>query len=304
MTVDTGRRRLAVPRRMRRGAYLLPSLFTIGNVLLGFYAIVLGLREAGLFADSPRLADLRSGFDIAALLIFVAGILDALDGRIARMVGTESEFGKEYDSLADVFTFGAAPALLTYLWGLWEWGRPGWLVPFFYLVCTATRLARFNVQTKVVDARYFVGLPTPAAAGTICSILFFIPFLEESADGVLGPPHDFHEWRTWIQLVVLVAMLLIGVLMVSTFRYRSFKQLDHRKRWSYRAFVPIAAVLLVIFIEPRATLLVVSLLYTASGPFSALVGRLRRGGRGGTPDRPEGEAPGSAGTTSEHPEAR
>ena len=105
--------------RVRRGAYLLPSLFTIGNILLGFYAIVLGLRSAGLIAPDPRFAEPHTGFAVAALLVFSAGILDGLDGRIARLIGTESDFGKEYDSLADVFTFGVAPALLTYLWGLY-----------------------------------------------------------------------------------------------------------------------------------------------------------------------------------------
>src|SRR4029077_9423639 len=113
-------------------------------------AIVLGLRSAGIVSHDPALGEPRSGFGLADLALFAAAILDALDGRIARMVGTESEFGKQYDSLADVLTFGAAPALLCYLWGLSEWGRPGWLVPFFYLICTASRLARFNVQTRIV----------------------------------------------------------------------------------------------------------------------------------------------------------
>src|SRR5690349_12758670 len=140
-------------RGIRRGAYLLPSLFTIGNMLLGFYAVVCGLNDRA--------------FGKGALLVFFAAILDSLDGRLARMTGTESDFGKEYDSLADVITFGAAPALLTYLWGIRDLAREAWLIPVFFMVCTATRLARFNVQTRVVDSRYFVGLPTPAAAGTI-----------------------------------------------------------------------------------------------------------------------------------------
>jgi CDP-diacylglycerol--serine O-phosphatidyltransferase len=252
-------------RRLRRGAYLLPSLFTIGNIFMGFYAIVLGMRAVGLVADDLPPGSHRFGFDFAALLIFAAGIFDALDGRIARMVGTESDFGKEYDSLADVFTFGVAPALLTFLWGLSEWGRVGWLVPFFFLVCTATRLARFNVQTKVVDTRFFVGLPTPAAAGTICSMLFFMPILDLDS-----------KWRIWAQLFMLVALLLLGALMVSTFRYNSFKKIDLRQRWSYRTFVPIAAVLLVIAFQPRATFLAISLLYASSGPASSLFSRLRR----------------------------
>ena len=252
-------------RRLRRGAYLLPSLFTIGNIFMGFYAIVLGMRAAGFMDQDLPPGAHRFGFDFAALLIFAAGIFDALDGRIARMVGTESDFGKEYDSLADVFTFGVSPALLTYLWGLSDWGRIGWLVPFFFLVCTATRLARFNVQTKVVDNRFVVGLPTPAAAGTVCSMLFFVPILDLDS-----------KWRIWVQLLMLMALLLLGALMVSTFRYSSFKKLDLRQRWSYRAFVPIAAVLLVIAFQPRATFLAICLLYASSGPLGSLVSRLRR----------------------------
>jgi CDP-diacylglycerol---serine O-phosphatidyltransferase len=278
--METGARPARIPRGrvLQRGAYLLPSLFTIGNILLGFYAIVLGLREIGLVYVEPFDGGrpVLAGFAAAALLIFAAAILDGLDGRIARMVGTESEFGKEYDSLADLFTFGAAPALLTYLWGLSEWGRVGWLVPFFYLVCTATRLARFNVQHKVVDARWFVGLPTPAAAGAVCSILL-LP---------LPPP----EWESWAQLGTLMALMLIGTLMVSTFRYRSFKQFDLRRRWSYRAFVPIAAVLLVVAFRPRAAFLAVAVLYTLSAPVMYFFAKLR-GRRGAEPDGETREAP-------------
>jgi len=268
LDIEAPARRSRVPARLQRGAYLLPSLFTVGNILLGFYAIVLGLRSAGLLAGVPAgFAAPPNHFATAALMVFCAGILDGLDGRLARLIGTESDFGKQYDSLADVFTFGVAPALLTYLWGLHEWGRVGWLVPFFYLVCCTTRLARFNVQHKVVDSRFFVGLPAPAAAASICSILFFAP--SSSA-----PISD--DWKTWTQVLVLCALLLIGVMMVSTFRYHSFKKLDLRKRWSYRALAPLAAVVLVIVIEPRATFLVIALLFTLSGPAGWLLGRLRK----------------------------
>lgn len=243
-----------IPRRLRRGAYLLPSLFTIGNMLLGFYAIVLGLQ--GKFA-------------IAALLVFSAAILDTMDGRIARMTGTESEFGREYDSLADVVTFGAVPALLTYLWGLRPFDRDAWLIPLFYMVCAATRLARFNVQTKIVDSRYFVGLPVPAAAGTICSILFFAPDNHSGSEAV----------RVWMQVLVATALLLVGALMVSTFRYTSFKKFDLRKRWSFRALIPIAAIILVIYYMPRAIFLALAVLYTLSGPLTWLIGRARGGNR-------------------------
>ncbi|HKH47408.1 MAG TPA: CDP-diacylglycerol--serine O-phosphatidyltransferase [Thermoanaerobaculia bacterium] len=254
MIEDAVRPPRQIPRRLRRGAYLLPSLFTIGNMLLGFYAIVLGLRQE---------------FRIAALLVFVAAIVDSLDGRIARMTGTESEFGREYDSLADVVTFGAVPALLTYLWGLRPFDRDAWLIPLFYMVCAATRLARFNVQTKVVDSRYFVGLPVPAAAGTICSILFFVPDNHSGGDAL----------RVWMQVLVATALLLIGVLMVSTFRYYSFKKFDLRKRWSFRALIPIAAIVLVVYYIPYAVLLLVTVVYTLSGPLSWLIGRLRGGNR-------------------------
>jgi CDP-diacylglycerol---serine O-phosphatidyltransferase len=242
---------------MRRGAYLLPSLFTIGNMLLGFYAIVCGLDEQ---------------FLKAALLVFLAAILDMLDGRIARMTGTESDFGKEYDSLADVITFGATPAMLAYLWGLREFAEDSWLLCVFYMVCAATRLARFNVQTRVVDSRFFVGLPMPAAAGAICSLLVFAP-------------EYTGELRVIMQVVMGMALLLIGVLMVSTFRYKSFKKIDLKKRWSYRAFVPLAALLLVVVFIPRATFLAMAVLYTLSAPLAAGISRLRHS-RGSHPEEP------------------
>lgn len=246
---------------IRRGAYLLPSLFTMGNMVLGFYAIVCGLDGS---------------FRKGALMVFLAAFLDSIDGRIARMTGTESDFGKEYDSLADVITFGAAPGMLAYLWGLREFDRDAWLLSVFFMVCTATRLARFNVQTRVVDSRYFVGLPSPAGAATICSILIFAP---EYQDDV----------RVVMQVIVGITLLLVGVLMVSTFRYNSFKKIDLRKRWSYRAFVPFAAILLVIIFIPRATLLAIAVLYTLSAPVGALLTRLRPGR--GRADDPPAELP-------------
>lgn len=248
-----------IHRRLQRGAYLLPSLFTIGNMLLGFYAIVLGLRQQ---------------FQVAALLVFIAAIVDSLDGRLARLTGTESEFGKEYDSLADVITFGAVPALLCYLWGLRLFDRDAWLIPLFYMVCCATRLARFNVQTKIVDSRFFVGLPAPAAAGAICSLLFYAP-----------DNHGSEVRQVWMQVLVATALLVIGALMVSTFRYPSGKKFDLRKRWSFRALIPIAAIVLVVYYIPRAIFLTIAVLYTLYPPLMWLIGRLR----GGT--RPEDNAP-------------
>jgi len=236
------------PRRgIRRGAYLLPSLFTMGNMVSGFYAIILGLDH---------------NFDRAILFIVLAAALDSVDGRIARMTGTESEFGKEYDSLADVITFGAAPGMLAFFWGLRDFNPDAWLLSAFFMVCTATRLARFNVQTRVVDSRWFVGLPSPLAALTICALLSFA--LEATGDT-----------RVIMQAIMGVALLVVGALMVSTFRYNSFKDFDLRKRWSYRAFVPLAALLLLFLYIPRLGLLVLALLYTLSGPATSAISRLR-----------------------------
>ncbi len=236
-------------QRLRRGAYLLPSLFTIGNILLGFYAVVRGFR-----------GDLET----AALLIFAAAVLDTLDGGIARLTGTESAFGREFDSLADVLTFGAAPAWLAYEWGLSELGRIGWLVPLLYLVCCAIRLARFNVQAAVVDRRWFVGLPAPAAASALASLILF------------GPNRD---WWHGSEALIFIVLIGLGALMVSTFRYSSFKRLDLRRRWSYRAFLPIAALLLVVAYRPTAILLAVAVFYTFSAPLGWIVSKLRPGRR-------------------------
>jgi CDP-diacylglycerol--serine O-phosphatidyltransferase len=253
---DVPSRQTRLSRRLRRGAYLLPSLFTIGNVLLGFYAIVCGLD---------------GDFQRAALVVFVAAITDSLDGGIARMTGTATEFGKEFDSLADVITFGVTPALLAYLWGVKDLAPRAWLVPLFYVVATATRLARFNVQLKAADSRFFVGLPAPAAAGAICSLLFFAP---DAA------------WRDWMEALAAAALMLIGALMVSTFRYHSAKKLDLRQRWSYRVALPLAAVVVVVFTLPQATFLVIFVLYTLSAPAGWLWSRLRRRPAGGPPSMP------------------
>lgn len=230
---------------LRRGIYLLPSLFTMGNILLGFYAVVQGLR---------------GNFDTAALAILGAGIVDALDGRIARLTGTESDFGKEFDSLADILTFGFVPALLAYCWGLDDLGRIGWLIPLFFVVCGATRLARFNVQSHREDPRNFVGLPIPAAAGTIASILYFAP----------DP-----NWKAWLAIGLMVTLICLGFLMVSTFRYASFKKMDLRRRRSYRLAIPLAATLILVAYHPPTFLMSVAILYTLSGPFGFLLRAIR-----------------------------
>ncbi len=249
MQIANKRRAVRVRRRLRRGAYLLPSLFTTGSIILGFAAVVRGLG---------------GDFHTAAVLIIIAGFLDGLDGRLARLIHTESDFGKEFDSLADVLTFGSAPALLLYLWGLRDLGRIGWLVPLFFLLCATVRLARFNVQTKVVDSRSFVGLPTPAAAGTIIALLLLI------SEEVPQPP------PRWLAVAMLLALAIVGALMVSTFRYPSGKKIDLRQRVSYRFALVLAAGILVLVSRPSAFFVAAGVLYTASGPWAWLAGRLRR----------------------------
>jgi CDP-diacylglycerol--serine O-phosphatidyltransferase len=232
--------------RLRRGAYFLPSLFTIGNIFLGFWAVILALRNR---------------FVIAGALVILAAALDFLDGKIARMTGTESDFGREFDSLADVLTFGMTPALVAWAWGLHEYQRAGWLVPLFYVVCTATRLARFNVQAgRIHDSRWFVGLPSPAAAGTVASFL------------LVGVESD---WRPWLVRGMGAMLVALGLLMVSTFRFWSLKALDFSQRRSYRAAVPLVGVLLLLAFWPELFLPGFAVAYAASGPLGWLLGRVR-----------------------------
>ncbi|KAB2957130.1 MAG: CDP-diacylglycerol--serine O-phosphatidyltransferase [Thermoanaerobaculia bacterium] len=233
-----------VRARLRRGAYLLPSLFTIGNIFLGFAATIHALH---------------GHFVRAGAYILVASVLDFLDGKIARMTGTESDFGREFDSLADVLTFGMAPALAAWAWGLSDLRRAGWLVPLFFVVCTATRLARFNVQAARTDTRWFVGLPAPAAAGTVASFL------------LVGVEPG---WRPWFVGAMAGGLVVLGLLMVSTFRFWSLKALDLGARWSYRVALPIAAVVLLLAFWPELFFPGFAVLYVASGPLHWLFSRI------------------------------
>lgn len=233
-------------RQIRRGASILPSLFTTGNLFLGFWSVVKTID--GRFAD-------------ASLMIGGAVILDMLDGRIARLTGTQSEFGAQLDSLADAVSFGVAPALLAYVWALALVPRAGWPAAFLFLVCGVMRLARFNVQRQVVDARFFVGLPIPAGAAQIAAIVFMVP----------EPPAGPLQATLVLALVVVLAFL-----MVSTFRYRSFKGVDLRRRRSYMTVLGIAILFLLVAAHPEASLLAVTSLYTVSGPFAWALGTLRR----------------------------
>lgn len=274
MTSGPRRRAVQVRRRLRKGAYLLPSLFTTGNIMLGFYAVI---RAMG--GDEGEASG--ANFRVAVLSIYAAGFLDGLDGRVARLTGTESEFGKEFDSLADAITFGVAPALVTYLWALQPLGRLGWLLALFFLLCTVIRLARFNVQTKTVDSRSFVGLPSPAAAGAIVGLIYLAH--DETAQAAGLRPE-------LLQAVMPFVLVLIGSLMVSTFRYPSLKKIDLRQRLSYRGALIMATVVLVLVYYPEAFLPGLALIFATLGPLSWLGGRLRRRGSEGSTNPPSDEA--------------
>jgi CDP-diacylglycerol---serine O-phosphatidyltransferase len=242
----------------RKGIYLLPNLLTTGCLFSGFYAIV---------------AAIDKNFAPAGMAVFVAMIFDGLDGRIARLTKTESTFGKEYDSLADMVAFGLAPAIVAYQWGVVRisgygdaWGRIGWLAAFFYAVTAALRLARFNARAATADKRYFEGLPSPSAAAVVAAFIWFSS-----------------EWRE-PGLTGLIAAFVVtgaaGALMVSRFSYPSFKQfdLDRRIKFAYMLIVPLFFVL--IALDPPTMLLSMFATYALSAPVLWAGRRLRRMFRG------------------------
>jgi len=229
-------------RRLRRGVYLLPSMFTLANMFCGYACIVYAMRGE---------------FETAAPFIGIAVVLDMLDGRIARMTGTTSAFGLEFDSLADV-----APVVLTYAWGLAPLGRVGWAAGFIFLTAGAIRLARFNIQATS-DKRYFVGMPIPAAAAVPASTVYLYPF-------------GLHDYTS--ALPALALMLVPAVLMVSTIRFRSFKTIDWRARRSYQILLALAVGLVSVATHPRPTLAVIAYSYLCSAFVEMAVARMRRRG--------------------------
>jgi len=234
--------------RMRRGAYLLPSLLTLGNLFCGYACVIFALRH---------------NFEQAAMFIGFAIVLDMLDGRVARMTGTSSAFGVEFDSLADMVSFGMAPAVLCFAWGLKGFEQAGWAATFVFASAAAIRLARFNIQTNVpgVDKRYFVGMPSPAAAGVPAATVFAYPTF------VAGWPYN---------LLALPMVLVPAFLMVSTVRYRSFKSFDLGTRRSYRGLLIMSLVIAAIVTHPQITLVVVAYSYLASGLIGWAWARLAR----------------------------
>jgi len=228
---------------IRRGFYVIPSLFTVANMFCGFLAIV---------------AATRGQFERASILILIAIFADVLDGRIARLTGTASAFGQAYDSLADVVSFGAAPALLAFQWGLWEVPRVGMAVAFLFLVAGSIRLARFNATTH--ESLDFVGLPIPAGAGAIAMLVLSSP------SPVVHPGF----------VPVVVAFVLgLSLLMVSNLPYRSFKRLDLRRQWPAPTLFFVALVFSLVTLTPHV-LSVLAAVYILSAPFAVLTGRVRR----------------------------
>ena len=229
-----------------RGIYLLPSILTTFGMFAGFYSIV---------------ASINGDFTLAAISIMVAMMWDTLDGRVARLTNTQSDFGGEYDSLADLVSFGVAPALLVYEWSLSDLGRVGWLAAFIFLACAALRLARFNTQVGISDKRYFQGLPSPAAAGVIASMIWLKFWNFEYFFGI----------ATLSYYIGVGITILCALLMVSNVRYYSFKELDSKKA-SFRFVLVVVLSFIVLLSKPNIFLFTGFFLYMLSGPFITIIG--------------------------------
>lgn len=234
-------------RILSRGIYLLPNAFTTAALFSGFYAII---------------AAMNGHFEQAAIAIFIAALFDGMDGRIARMTNTQSAFGAEYDSLSDMVSFGVAPALVMFSWSLHSLGKIGWIVSFIYAVAAAFRLARFNVQLAESDGRYFTGLASPTAAAIIASLVW------------AGVDNHWLRLDRGVAIAAAVVTVAAAFLMVSNFRYLSFKQLD-RSRVPFAMMLPLVLVLVAINYDLPMGLLMVSLLYAVSGPVASVVTRMR-----------------------------
>ena len=236
-----------VPAKRKRGIYLLPNLFTTGALFGGFYAVI---------------AAMNGQFESAAMAIFIAMILDGLDGRVARMTHTESDFGAEYDSLSDMVSFGVAPALVMYTWSLSSLGKVGWVACFIYVVSAALRLARFNTQVGHADKRYFQGLASPVAAGFVVGFVWLC-----TENGYTG-----------IQMNYLAFLMTIGsgLLMVSNIKYRSFKDLDLKNKVPFVTILVMVLIFTTIMYQPSFILFSIFCLYTLSGLFGYLLRKIKK----------------------------
>lgn len=225
-----------VPRKPSKGIYVLPNLFTLAALFGGFYAIVMAMNNH---------------FEMAAIGVFCAMVLDSLDGRVARMTNTQSAFGEQMDSLADMVSFGAAPALISYEWALKGVGRWGWVAAFVYISCAALRLARFNVNTAVVDRRFFQGLPSPAAAALVMGFIWLMNDMGYQGADVVWP--------------MFVMCLYSGLTMVTNVPFYSFKDIQMKRSVPFAVIVLLALVIAVINIHPPIVLFALFMLYGLSG---------------------------------------
>lgn len=227
-------------RERHKGVYLLPNLFTTAALFAGFYAIISGMK---------------GNFEAAGLAIIVAQLLDGFDGRVARMTNTTSAFGVQYDSLSDMVSFGLAPALVIFSWGLEPLGKLGWAAAFLYAACAALRLARFNTQVEVVDNKFFVGLASPPAAAILATTVWL-----------------WHDVVPPLEVSVLVALatICIGLLMVSSVSYTSFKGVNFRGRVPFAVMLAALLIFTVVIIDPPTVLLAMACLYCISGPAMAV----------------------------------
>jgi len=230
----------------RKGIYLLPNLLTLGALFAGFYAIIAGMN---------------GNFNAAGWAILVAAVMDGLDGRVARMTNTQSAFGAQFDSLADMVSFGVAPALIVFSWALSSLGNAGWAASFIFMSCAALRLARFNVQLGTVDKRFFVGLQSPVAAGLVTFIVW-VAYKYEVEPGF------------WVAVGTAALTAFTGLLMVSNYRYYSFKEIHFKGTVPYVVFVMTVVLLVVIAQRPHEVLLAMCVVYGLSGPVIALYKKL------------------------------
>ena len=224
--------------QLKRGVYLIPSLFTTGNLICGFFSII---------------STFNGQYLQAAIFVILAHLLDGLDGYVARLTKTTSQFGIELDSLADLVSFGVAPAVLAYYWALVPWGTWGWLAACLYVVCGALRLARFNVQVRTVEKTHFVGLPIPAAAEMITAIVLMYYFLH--GEGAASK-----------QIILLLVIYLLAGLMVSNFQYFSFKQVTLKRKHPFWVLISAILFIKLTIWKPQIMFFTVFLLYTLSGP--------------------------------------
>ncbi len=254
MDENTPANKIPVDKKRRRGIYLLPNLITTGALFAGFYGVV---------------AAINGHYNLAAIAVFIAMILDALDGRVARLTNTQTQFGAEYDSLADMCSFGLAPALIMYVWSLsslvqysWQWGKLGWLAAFLYVACAALRLARFNVKASSTDKRYFQGLPSPAAAGVVVGFVWV-----ENNLGYTGSDVAF---------IALPIIVFAGIMMVSNISYYSFKDIDFQNKVPFVAMLIVVLIFVFAAIDPPKALFSCFMIYALSGPAISIIRRVRK----------------------------